>query len=697
MSGRPAAVVVTCFNLGRTLEEAVGSVLAQTVPAAELVVIDDGSEDVLTIQVLARLTARGVRVFRAPHRGVSAARNLGIRATTAPELVLLDADDRLHPEYLERTGAYLHAHPQLSFVSCAMESFGETVGTWRPPDPEVITSLTFGVPHISSRFTRALWSTVGGFDEEFGAQEDLDFWTSSLFMGFQGAVLDQALFQYRVRPDSNYHTALAPDAHRALMTRFYRKHLPSLEERAPELLLAKERFLIDQRAHAAALDAERAALAGELADLQREIDQAVADLRAIGRDRIEFGTLRQIFPVSPVWGTDRGLPLDRHYVHAFLDRHRQEIRGRVLEVKDSGYTHLFGDDRVTGTDVIDIDPSNRAATVIADLTAAGIRDDSYDCVILTQTLGLIYRVQSAVREVFRILRPGGTVLCTLPATGRISYEGPALDGDFWRFTEASARALFADAFPSESFDVTGFGNVLAAAAFLYGLAPQELSAAELDATDPYFPVVYGVRATKPRIRTSTPLAGLVLRPAARLTGAAILIYHRVTDSTRPGSTAVSISNFEVHLQALRGEGYQIMGLPELVDRADHGREDPPAIALTFDDGYVDALEVVAPALQAHHLPGMFFLVGGAVDGTLEFWWDLVERIFDSDRRLRRRSRSRNWASIIRCRPILWPEGRKPPRQSGRAATRCQPTCWRAHSSDCGHGAVWVSRQPASRP
>ena len=62
------------------------------------------------------------------------------------------------------------------------------------------------------------------------------------------------------------------------------------------------------------------------------------------------------------------------------------------------------------------------------------------------------------------------------------------------------------------------------------------------------------------------------------------MYHRVTDSTRPGSTAVSISNFEVHLQALRGEGHQIMGLPELVDRADHGREYPPAMALTFDDG-----------------------------------------------------------------------------------------------------------------
>ena len=67
--------------------------------------------------------------------------------------------------------------------------------------------------------------------------------------------------------------------------------------------------------------------------------------------------------------------------------------------------------------------------------------------ILTQTLGLIYDVRAALANVHRSLKPGGVLLCTVPASGRISYEGPALDGDFWRFTEASVRQLFAEVFP----------------------------------------------------------------------------------------------------------------------------------------------------------------------------------------------------------------------------------------------------------
>ena len=59
------------------------------------------------------------------------------------------------------------------------------------------------------------------------------------------------------------------------------------------------------------------------------------------------------------------------------------------------------------------------------------------------------------------------------------------------------RRLFAEVFPVDAFEIVGFGNVLACAAFLYGLAPDELSKADLDAHDPFFPVVYGIRAVKP--------------------------------------------------------------------------------------------------------------------------------------------------------------------------------------------------------
>ena len=158
---------------------------------------------------------------------------------------------------------------------------------------------------------------------------------------------------------------------------------------------------------------------------------------------------------------------------------------------------MFGDARVTSIDVLDVNPDNAQATIVADLSRAdAIAADTYDCVILTQTLGVIFDVAGALRHAVRVLKPDGVLLCTVPASGRISYE-EGLDGDFWRFTEASVRRLFSAVLPPEAFEITGHGNVLAGAAFLYGMAVHELTREELDAHDPYFPVVYTIRAVKP--------------------------------------------------------------------------------------------------------------------------------------------------------------------------------------------------------
>ena len=151
-------------------------------------------------------------------------------------------------------------------------------------------------------------------------------------------------------------------------------------------LLATERLLLEQKERHEYLARRQLDLEGELRTLHEEIVETVAHLNDVGRERVEFGDLRRLTPISPVWGLDRGIPLDRDHIHHFLDRHRADIRGRVLEVKDSGYTRAFGDDRVTASDVLDIDSTNIKATVVTDLSHAdAIADDTYDCFILTQT------------------------------------------------------------------------------------------------------------------------------------------------------------------------------------------------------------------------------------------------------------------------------------------------------------------------
>jgi SAM-dependent methyltransferase len=199
-----------------------------------------------------------------------------------------------------------------------------------------------------------------------------------------------------------------------------------------------------------------------------------------------------------VWGIDRGKIIDRYYIEAFLTEHRADIRGRVLDVKDSFYGVTYGSDAVTRVDVLDIDPSNSEATVVADLTKADeVPTGTFDCFLLLQTLHIIYDVRGALFHAHRILKPGGVLLCTLPAVSRVNCEGAALEGgDYWRFTEASVRELFSELFPLEDFEVHAFGNVMTDAGFLYGLSTQDLPPEALEFNDPWFPLVFCVRAVK---------------------------------------------------------------------------------------------------------------------------------------------------------------------------------------------------------
>jgi SAM-dependent methyltransferase len=210
---------------------------------------------------------------------------------------------------------------------------------------------------------------------------------------------------------------------------------------------------------------------------------------------VEWGNLRRLQPISETWGFDRGLPIDRYYIEDFLRSHRRDIRGRVLEVKEPEYTRLFGEG-VERSDVLDIDRDNPVATVIADLRRPdALPAQAYDCLVFTQTLHYIYEVAQAVANARRTLRPGGVLLATLPSVSRIDPKyGP--DTDTWRFTSTSAKRLFSAEFGAQNVEVVAYGNVLACAGFLYGLATSELSTDELRQRDPYFPLLVCVRAQR---------------------------------------------------------------------------------------------------------------------------------------------------------------------------------------------------------
>lgn len=214
--------------------------------------------------------------------------------------------------------------------------------------------------------------------------------------------------------------------------------------------------------------------------------------------QVKFGDLRRLTPISPIFGMDRGRPIDRYYIEAFLREHAGDIKGRALELGDATYIKRFGTG-VTQVDVLHVVAGNPDATIVADLTSAEhIPSEAFDCIIFTQALQMIPDMAAAMRTLYRILRPGGVVLMTTHGTSKIARRlGRDPWGEYWRLTAQGVEALVRKSAPEGELTMSSYGNVLAAAAFLYGLAAEDLDEKELDAQDEDFEVVLGARIRKP--------------------------------------------------------------------------------------------------------------------------------------------------------------------------------------------------------
>jgi len=212
---------------------------------------------------------------------------------------------------------------------------------------------------------------------------------------------------------------------------------------------------------------------------------------------VNFGDLRRLTPVSRHFGVDRGTAIDRHYIENFLQRHAADVRGRVLEVGESTYTRRYGGDRVTHSDVLHVRDDNPQATIIADLAdAPQIPDASFDCIVLTQTLQMIYDARAAVRTLHRILKPGGVLLLTVPGITQVPHGTVWAYTWYWAFTELSVRRMLGEVFGDANLALEVGGNVLVATALLHGLAVEEFDADELDTVDRDYSLIIAARALR---------------------------------------------------------------------------------------------------------------------------------------------------------------------------------------------------------
>ena len=343
--------------------------------------------------------------------------------------------------------------------------------------------------------------------------------------------------------------------------------------------------------------------------------------------RVHLGDLNRLTPISSSFGFDRGLPIDRYYIERFLARHASEIVGRVLEIGDDTYTRRFGGSRVTRSDVLHVHAGNTRATFVGDLTDPDVLpENAFDCIVLTQTLQLIFDVPLAIRRVHRALAPGGVVLVTAPGISQID-RGEWGSTWFWSFTPAALERLFGEVFgTSRRHD----------RASRQRLRRHGLSAG---------PCRRGGRHRRSRPhRPRLPGHHRAARAqAGRLTCAACS-HHRSPDSpgqargrssscitasprrqSIPGAWRCGPTTSSSTVSILARTRRPLL-MSEFVDRLDRGVLPDDAVAVTFDDGYVDNLCEAKPRLEAEGVPATIFVATGALGQRTEYWWDELARL-----------------------------------------------------------------------
>lgn len=191
------SVIIPCYNYGRFVSNAVNSVLVQTLQDFEIIVVDDGSTDPETVEVLDRLDFPKVTLLRQTNAGLPSARNAGIKQARGHYICCLDADDTLEPTYLEKCVGALESNPGIGLAYSWLELYGDESGYWETADLDPERLLLTNHIIVSAVFRRADWQRSGGYSPEMrGGYEDWEFWLRLASLGIRGKAIPEPLFRH---------------------------------------------------------------------------------------------------------------------------------------------------------------------------------------------------------------------------------------------------------------------------------------------------------------------------------------------------------------------------------------------------------------------------------------------------------------------------------------------------------------------
>lgn len=187
-----ASIIITAYNYGKYLDECIQSCLKQSVPA-EIIVVDDESTD-NTSEVVAKYP---VQYIWQKNKGLSGARNTGIKAAKGMYIMCLVADDMLRPDAIKE---HLALMDEKTIGQCALMWFGKQTGTWYPQGATYESMRRTNSVYCNAMFPKKMWEMVGGFDENETMRlgwEDYLFWFEAVKNGYEVKTSNYVALLYR--------------------------------------------------------------------------------------------------------------------------------------------------------------------------------------------------------------------------------------------------------------------------------------------------------------------------------------------------------------------------------------------------------------------------------------------------------------------------------------------------------------------
>lgn len=529
------SVIITCYNHGQFLAQAIESVQQQTYQPIEIVVVDDGSTD--NTREVAKQFASVKYVFQ-NNAGLSAARNKGLKESTGKFLVFLDADDWLYPEGVAINLNYLKRNKHCVLVSGThdkVDNWGNVIGEEQKVVEknhycELLQGNYIGM-HAAVMYHRILF-TEFQFDTTLKACEDYDLYLK-IARKYMICSHEHKIAAYRIHNSNMSHDYLMMvtnvlsvlQRQKKVVTKlempFYENGLRVWKDYYSEKLLqafqAREsqgdhwpraieiKFLFKSNPRRIAKYMLKKIVKTFKHRLKENLpDSALKLVHELGYYKnyspavgsIQKGDLERLTPFSNDFGFDRGGAIDRFYIEHFIEENKSLVKGAVLEIGDNEYTLKYGRSLVQKSDILHVDASNEKATFVGDITnVPQIPSGYFDCIIFTQTLHLIYDFKKALQTCYRILKPGGCLLLTVPGISQID-KGPWKNYWLWSFTDNAMKKVMEETFNGSAVEVKAHGNVHVASSFLYGMGLPEISTKALRYNDPSYQVIVTVKAIK---------------------------------------------------------------------------------------------------------------------------------------------------------------------------------------------------------